>query len=74
MLLPAIVVGESELIQFSSDSPTTLAGSNVRMYYQKLKKYSLEAPDDEQKYRSKHVEQSRDNKLYHTDAPCWSFQ
>jgi len=35
--------------------------------------YSLDAPDDEQKYRSKHVEQSRNNKLSYTVASCWSF-
>jgi hypothetical protein len=31
------------------------------------------APDDERKYRSKHVEQSGNNKLSYTDASCWSF-
>jgi len=35
--------------------------------------YSLDAPDDERKYRSKHVEQSRTNKLSYTAASCWSF-
>jgi len=29
-------------------------------------KYSLDAPDDERKYRSKHVEQPRNNKLSYT--------
>jgi len=28
--------------------------------------YGLDAPDDKQKYRSKHVEQSRNNKLSYT--------
>jgi len=31
-------------------------------------KYSLDAPDDEQKYRSKHVEQPRNKKLSYTVA------
>jgi len=30
-------------------------------------------PDDERKYRSKHVEQPRNNKLPYTVASCWSF-
>jgi hypothetical protein len=34
--------------------------------------YSLDAPDDERKYRSKHVEQPRNNKLSYTVA-SWSF-
>jgi hypothetical protein len=36
-------------------------------------KYSWDAPDDGWKYRSKHVEQSRNNKLFYTVASCWSF-
>ena len=36
-------------------------------------KYSLEAPDDERKYHSKHVEQSWNSKLSYTVASCWSF-
>jgi hypothetical protein len=36
-------------------------------------KYSLDAPDDELKFRSKHVEQPRNNKLSYTVASCWSF-
>jgi hypothetical protein len=36
-------------------------------------KYSWDAPDDERKYCSKHVEQSRNNKLSYTVASCWSF-
>jgi len=36
-------------------------------------KYSCDAPDDERKYRSKHVELSRNNKLSYTVASCWSF-
>jgi hypothetical protein len=35
-------------------------------------KYSFDAPDDEGKYRPKHVEQRRNNKLSYT-ASCWSF-
>jgi hypothetical protein len=35
--------------------------------------YSLDAPDDERKYCSKHVEQSRNIKLYYTVVSCWSF-
>jgi len=33
-------------------------------------KYSLDATDDERKYHSKHVGQSRDNKLSYTVASC----
>jgi hypothetical protein len=36
-------------------------------------KHSLDAPDDERKYRSKHVEQPRNNKLSFTVASCWPF-
>ena len=36
-------------------------------------KYSKDAPHDVRKYRSKHVEQSRNNKLSYTFASCWSF-
>jgi hypothetical protein len=36
-------------------------------------KYSLDAPDDERKYRSKHVEQPKNNKLSYSVASCWSF-
>ena len=35
--------------------------------------YGLDAPDDEQKYRSKHVDQPRNNKLSYTVASCWSI-
>jgi len=34
---------------------------------------SLDAPDDERKYHSKHVQQPRNNKLSYTVASCWSF-
>ena len=34
---------------------------------------SLDAPDDERNYCSKHVEQTRNNKLSYTAASCWSF-
>ena len=33
----------------------------------------LDAPYDERKYRSKHIEQPRNNKLSYTVASCWSF-
>ena len=36
-------------------------------------KYSLDAPYDERNYRSKHVEQPRDNELSYTVASFWSF-
>jgi len=36
-------------------------------------KYSLDAPDGERKYRSKHVEQPRNNKLSYIVASCWLF-
>ena len=35
--------------------------------------YSLYAPDDERKYRSKHVKQSRNNKLSYTVTSFWLF-
>jgi hypothetical protein len=35
--------------------------------------YSLDAPDDERIYCSKHVEQSGTNKLSYTVASSWSF-
>jgi hypothetical protein len=44
-----------------------------KLYLQPLVLYSLDAPEDEQKYRSKHVEQPRYNKLSYTVASCWSF-
>jgi len=31
------------------------------------------APDDERKYRSKHVEQPRNNKISYTVTSFWSF-
>jgi len=48
--------------------PTTTHGNKTRSC-----KYSEDAPDDERKHRSKHVEQSRNNKLSYTVASCWSF-
>ena len=36
-------------------------------------KYSLDTPDDEQKYHSKDVKQPRNNKLSYTVASCWSY-
>ena len=58
--LPAGFMGELEV-------PTT------HVYNTRDCKYSLDAPDDERKYRSKHVEQPRNNKLSYTVASCWSF-
>jgi hypothetical protein len=37
-----------------------------------VNKYSVDAPDDERKHRSKHVEQPRNNKLSYTVASSWS--
>jgi len=34
---------------------------------------SLDGPDDERKYRSKHLEKPRNNKLSYTVASRWSF-
>jgi hypothetical protein len=47
--------------------------ATTHVYNTKSCKYSLDAPDDERKYRSKHVEQPRNNKLSYTVASCWSF-
>jgi len=33
----------------------------------------LNAPDDERKYLSDHVEQPRNNELSYTVTSCWSF-
>jgi hypothetical protein len=38
------------------------------------RKYSLGAPNDERKYRSKHVEQARNNKLSYTVAFVCHFR
>jgi hypothetical protein len=35
--------------------------------------HAPDAPDDEQKYCSKHPEQSRNIKLSYTVASCWPF-
>jgi hypothetical protein len=48
--------------------PATLQVHNTRGC-----KYSLDAPDDERNYRSKHVEQPRNNKLSYSVASCWSI-
>ena len=48
----------------------TAAGNNKSEKYQKLK-YSLDAPNDERKYRLKHVHQQRNNKLSYTAATFW---
>jgi hypothetical protein len=67
-LLPATAVGESELLILPRHWHAV-----TYVCITKSCKNSLEAPDDERKYRSKHVEESRDNKLYHTVAYHWSF-
>jgi len=43
------------------------------MYNTRGCKYGLDAPDDERKLLSKHVEQPRNNKFSYTVASCWSF-
>jgi hypothetical protein len=43
------------------------------VYNTRGRKYSLDAPDDERKYRSKHIEQPRNNKLSYTLLYFWSF-
>jgi len=45
----------------------------THVYNTRSCKYSLDAPDDERKCRSKHVEQPRNNKLSYTVASFWSF-
>jgi len=45
----------------------------THMYNTRGFKYSLDASEDERKYRSKHAEQRRNNKLSYTFASCWSF-
>ena len=47
--------------------------TTTHVYNTRSCKYSLDAPDDERKYRSKHVEQPRNNKLSNTVASYWSF-
>jgi len=47
--------------------------ATTHVYNARHCKYSLDAPDDERKYRSKQVEQTRNNKLYYPVASCWSF-
>jgi hypothetical protein len=68
MSLSANVMGELEL---RSNSPITLT---AKTYVNNTRscKYSLDAPDDERKYLSKHVKQLRNNKLSYTFATCWS--
>jgi hypothetical protein len=44
------------------------------LYLQPQVLYSLDAPDDERKYRSKHVQQPKNNKFSYTVASCWSFR
>jgi len=56
------------VIHVSRCRPATTHVYNIRGC-----KYSLDVPDDERKYRSKHVEQPRNNKLSYTVASCWSF-
>jgi len=57
-----------DIIHVSRCRPTTTHVYNIRSC-----KYSLDAADDERKYRSKRVEQPRNNKLSYTVATCWSF-
>jgi hypothetical protein len=49
------------------------AGYHETLYNTRGCKYSLDAPDDELKYSSKHVQQPRNYKLSYTVASCWSF-
>jgi hypothetical protein len=58
----------SGIIQVSRCPPAM-----THLYNARGCKYSLNAPDDGQKYRSKHVEQPRNKKLSYTVAYCWSF-
>ena len=66
--LPAGFMGELEQFQLSHETSQHRPVYNTRSC-----EYRLDAPDDEQKYRSKHVEQPRNNKLSYTVASCWSF-
>jgi len=58
----------SGIIHVSCCRPAT-----THMYNTRGCKYSWDAPDDERKYRLKHVEQPRNNKLSYVVAACWSF-
>ena len=71
MLLPVGIIGELELAyMYCGDLGDNCLHSvcNTRSC-----KYRLDALDDERKYRSKHVEQPRNNKLSYTVASFWSF-
>ena len=58
----------SGIIHASRCRPAT-----TRVYNTGGCKCSLGVPDNEGKYRSKHVEQPRNNKFSYTVAFCWSF-
>jgi len=58
----------SGIIHASRCRPATTRVYNTRGW-----KYSLDAPDDERKFCSKHVEQPKNNKLSYTVASCWTF-
>ena len=66
--LPAGFMGELEQFQLSHETSRQRLVYNTRSC-----KCRLDAPDDERKYPSKHVEQPRNNKLSYTVASCWSF-
>jgi hypothetical protein len=70
--LPAGFMGELQLTsQFQLFHETSW--QRPKEYNIRGCKYSLDASDDEKKYRSKHVQQSKNNKLSYTVASCWSF-
>ena len=81
--LPAGVVDEVELLQANKMQPSCWPATfpphprylPAATYVNNIRscKYSCDAPDDERKYRSKHVELSMNNKLSYAVAPCWSF-
>jgi hypothetical protein len=53
--------------------PRIIPEAVIHAYNTRGCKYSLNIPDDKRKYRSKHVEQPRNNKLFYTVVSCWSF-
>ena len=69
MLLPVGIMG---VLERRSNTPMTPNGNNIVCNTRSCK-YSLDTPDDERKYRSKHVEQPRNNKLSYTAASCWTL-
>jgi len=68
MSLPADIMGVLECWV-----PTIPWYQLAATYVCNTRSCNSDAPDDEQKYRSKHVEQPRNNKLSYTVASCWSF-